>query len=84
SPLEAIWESAVNETCMISCIEKIKDEPQIKNTDLALYIAKKNGANWSDSSLKRFGNSLKQWATWLSLREPEKDIPKPPGRRVQV
>ncbi|WKV52752.1 restriction endonuclease [Dickeya fangzhongdai] len=82
SPLEAIWENAHNEKCMQTCIEKINDEPKIDNISLASYIAKKHGANWSDSSLKRFGNSLKQWSTWLNAREPSSDIPTPPGRRV--
>ncbi|ENC9557178.1 restriction endonuclease [Aeromonas hydrophila] len=81
SPLEAIWENANKEKCMISCIEKIKENPMVNNITLAEYIAKKHGANWAESSLKRCGNSLKQWSIWLSSRKIDGDIPPPPGRK---
>ncbi|EPL8477525.1 hypothetical protein QDZ86_005484, partial [Pluralibacter gergoviae] len=84
SPLEAIWVNASNEISMKTCIEKINSEPNINNISLASYIAKKHGANWSDSSLKRFGNSLKQWSNWLNSRESGDAIPTPPGRRAQA
>jgi len=81
STIECIWESTKKEPSMISCIEKIKSNPEIKNHELGKFIAEKNGANWGEASLRRFGNSLKQWSSWLIDRGIEEEIPEPPGRR---
>ncbi|GKW04118.1 hypothetical protein PEC301877_29310 [Pectobacterium carotovorum subsp. carotovorum] len=83
SPLEAIWECANLEESLVNCIEKMGKEPNISNVMLAQHIAEKYGASWSNASLKRCGNSLKQWSSWLISRGSKSEIPYPAGKRVQ-
>ncbi|WP_374930519.1 restriction endonuclease [Serratia marcescens] len=83
SPLEAIWSHASKEKCLISCIGKIKKEPKISNIMLAKYISNEYDVNWNDASLKRCGNSLKQWSNWIIARGDKSDIPYPLGKRAK-
>jgi hypothetical protein len=47
---------------------------------LGEYISIEYKNKWTTSSMRRNGNSLKQWSTWIKEGIAKFQIPVPPGR----
>ena len=81
---EAIWAAAKNESSLLRCIEITQDDPDITAKDLAGIISDDYSLNWSDGSIIRNGNILKQWSTWIKEGMDLHGIPSPPGRPIKA
>lgn len=78
--LEAIWSLAKNDASLARCVEILNQHPDISHKNLAEKISHENMLDWSDGSLIRNGNILKQWSTWIKDGIDKSSIPFPPGR----
>ena len=76
---EALWSFTKTEPSIIKCLEIIRSNPTITNKDLGKYISDEFSVRWSESSAKRFGNSLMQWSKWVRDGIDNSCIPPLPG-----
>ncbi|MEN2752565.1 restriction endonuclease [Psychrobacter sp. FBL11] len=74
---EALWAAAKNEKSIQQCIALLKDEPQINSKTLAKFISDEYMLNWSDGSIIRNGNILKQWSLWVIEGIESSNVPDP-------
>jgi hypothetical protein len=83
SALEILWVAASKDKTLQKAKKFLKDNPLSSGRDLGKYLNDDFERNWSDSSIDRIGNSLRQWAHWLILGETSKGIPDPLGARYK-
>jgi len=81
SSIELVWEEANKEESLIIVKEILKNKPLTTPERIGEILSKHFKREWTESSWKRVGNSLRQWSTWLlaPLRN-DSTIPIPPGR----
>ncbi|WP_136679558.1 restriction endonuclease [Neptunomonas sp. XY-337] len=77
---ESIWTSTKNEQSMIKCIEKLSEEKLSSGTDYGKFISDEFNLDWSEGTMLRGGNSLKQWSAWIKEGIEQSKIPPLPGR----
>ena len=80
SSLEILWNATRNEQNVQLVIDYLKEHPTADGEDVGNYINQEFKRNWSDSSKKRIGNSLRQWASWVLMGMHQGKIPEPLGR----
>ena len=81
SPLEILWAASKNDGTLQKAKIFLKNNPSSSGRDLGRYLNKEFERAWSDSSIERIGNSLRQWAHWLILGDTSTGIPDPLGAR---
>ena len=81
---EAVWSLARNELVLAECINEIRKQPEISGTELGAFISKVYQLNWTAASMKRTGNSLKQWSSWIIEGVDKGSIPAAPGRKTKI
>lgn len=83
SSKKLIWEEAGKEES-IEVVKTILDQyPSSSPEQIGKYVAEKFSRDWKPASWKRVGNSLRQWAVWLSTPLGiDGAIPSPPGRKI--
>lgn len=74
---EALWAAAKNEKSIQQCIALLKEQPQISSKKIAKFISDEYMLNWSDGSILRNGNILKQWSVWVIEGIEASNIPEP-------
>jgi hypothetical protein len=82
-PLEILWKAANDDKTLQKAKNFLKKNPAGSGRELGIFLNKDFERNWSDASIDRIGNSLRQWAHWLILGEASKDIPDPLGARYK-
>ena len=80
SSIELIWEAAIREQSVQSVVKYLRKHPTADGESVGRFVMQKFNRAWSDSSVKRVGNSLYQWASWVMKGMREEKIPEPPGR----
>lgn len=65
STLERLYLAAKKQTALVRAAGLLREAENITGPELAKQLAKDSNENWSESSLKRIGNSVKRWATWI-------------------
>jgi hypothetical protein len=83
SPLEILWVAALNEKTLKIAKRFMQENPSSSGRDLGKMLNKEFERNWSDTSIERIGNSLRQWAHWLILGDVSDSIPDPLGARYK-
>lgn len=83
SPLEILWKAANKDKTLQKARDFMKTNPFANGRELGIFLKKDFERNWSDASIDRIGNSLRQWAHWIILGETSKDIPDPLGARYK-
>jgi len=83
SPLEILWAAASDDKTLQKAKFFLQENPLSTGRDLGRLVNRDFERNWSDSSIERIGNSLRQWAHWLLLGGTCKDIPYPLGARYK-
>lgn len=77
---EAVWSSAKSEPLVVKCIEKMNQDSGITGSELGKFVAAQYNMRWTPASMKRNGNSLRQWSGWVKEGMVTSPIPLPPGR----
>ena len=80
SSLEIIWNAASSEKTIQLVIDYLKEHPTVEGKTVGGFVKQELECNWSASSEKRVGNSLRQWALWIMKGMRDEKIPTPPGR----
>ncbi len=80
SSLEIVWDAACREKTIQLVIDYLKEHPTADSKVVGNYVNQEFKRNWSVSSEKRIGNSLRQWASWVLRGKQQGQIPEPPGR----
>ncbi|WP_338628801.1 ATP-binding protein [Yersinia intermedia] len=62
---EAIWTSVKNEPVISYCMDLINSNPRITAQELGQAVSDFHSLNWKAGSIRRNGNALKQWTTWV-------------------
>lgn len=83
SPLEILWQAANDDKTLKQARDFLKLYPSASGRELGIFLKNDLKRNWSDASIARVGNSLRQWSRWLILGEKSKDIPEPLGARYK-
>lgn len=65
STLERLYLAAKKQAALVQAAGLLREAENINGPELARHLAKDTNENWSESSLKRIGNSVKRWATWI-------------------
>lgn len=65
STLERLYIAAKKQAALVRAAGLLRETENTTGPELARHLAKDNKENWSESSLKRIGNSVKRWATWI-------------------
>lgn len=84
SALEMLWAAAITDKTLLKAKKILLENPTGSGNELGRILNRDFQRNWSESSITRIGNSLRQWAHWLILGDntPNK-IPSPLGARNQ-
>ena len=80
SSLEIVWDAACREGTIQLIIDYLKEHPTADSKVVGNYVNQEFKRNWSVSSEKRIGNSLRQWASWVLIGMSQERIPEPLGR----
>ncbi len=80
STLEIVWDAACRETAIQLVINYLEEHPTADGKTVGNYVNQKFKRDWSASSEKRIGNSLRQWGSWVLRGKQQGRIPEPPGR----
>ena len=80
SSIEIVWEAACNEKTIKSVVAFLKENPTVDRKAIGKYVDSTFKRNWSEGSVLRIGNALRQWGVWILTGSQQKQIPKPPGR----
>lgn len=83
SPLEILWAAALDDKTLQKAKKFLQENPLGNGRDLGKFLNKEFERNWSDGSIERTGNSIRQWAHWLLLGDTSGDIPDPLGARYK-
>ena len=67
SPLEIFWKAAKNDKTLQKAKKFLRENPSSSGRELGRLLNQDFERNWSESSIERIGNSLRQWAHWLIL-----------------
>ena len=79
--IENIFHSAEKEESVIFFITELKINPNRSPLAIAEELARKYHREWKTASLRRIGNALKIWASWIIQSRCSNQILPPPGRR---
>lgn len=79
---EVVWNAALNDPIIQKSVEFLRKHQLATGYALADSINDEFQRNWSSSSKKRIGNSLRQWARWLIAGIDSGTIPAAFGRRT--
>lgn len=74
---EAVWAAAKNEQSIQKCIALLKEDPQVNFKIIAERMSYEYKLNWSDASIMRNGNILKQWSLWVIEGIEGSNVPEP-------
>lgn len=74
---EAVWAAAKNEQSIQKCIALLKEDPQVNFKTIAERMSNDYKLNWSDASIMRNGNILKQWSLWVIEGIEGSNVPEP-------
>jgi hypothetical protein len=83
SPLEILWKAANEDKTLQKARGFLKKNPAASGRDLGTFLNRDFERNWSDTSIDRIGNSLRQWAHWIIIGETSSNIPEPLGARYK-
>jgi len=78
---ENVWNYTKKNKTLQDIICFIKENPTVTPTNIGVFLGKQHKRKWTESTQKRIGNSLRQWAKWVIDGEFTSSVPKPPGRR---
>lgn len=78
--VESVWTFAKNEPALVTCINIMEKNKFISAKGLGKKISELYNLNWTEASMQRNGNALRQWATWIHDGIKNSLIPLPPGR----
>jgi hypothetical protein len=84
SALDIVWKAALADKALKVAKAYLEKNPTSRGKNLGDYLNKKFERNWSNASVLRTGNSLRQWARWLLMGENTQKIPKPLGERARA
>ena len=65
SPLSRLHEAARKQSSLVEAVRFLRVDRSVSGPILAKHLASHFGEDWSEGSLKRTGNALKRWASWL-------------------
>lgn len=77
---ETVWGIAKNEKSIVKCLEILNLDSNVKGIDLGNQINVFFDLNWTQASMRRSGNALRQWSMWILEGIKKSDVPTPPGR----
>ena len=80
STLEIIWDAACREEAIQLVIDYLEKHPTADGRTVGNYVSQEFKRDWSVSSEKRIGNSLRQWGLWVLTGKQQGRIPEPLGR----
>ena len=81
SSLEIVWDAACREKTIHLVINNyLKRHPTADGKTVGNCVNQEFKRDWSVSSEKRIGNSLRQWGLWVLTGRQQERIPEPPGR----
>ena len=81
---KAIWDEATREESINLVIKILHKTPDTSVINIGQKVAENFNKDWTETSCKRIGRGLKQWANWLDSQNGSKTIPPPPGRGKQI
>jgi hypothetical protein len=82
--VELVWRECKKEDSLALVIEKLKLKPLLSPEQIGSIVSMHFGREWKESSWKRVGNGLRQWASWLLTPQNKNgNIPTPPGRTTE-
>lgn len=80
-PTEAVWKKAQQEETLGLVVVSLREQPNTSAQEVGKLVGEYFSRDWKPASLKRVGNSLKQWAGWtMAPMNKDGTIPAPPGR----
>ncbi|MFZ1754072.1 MAG: hypothetical protein WAU10_10020, partial [Caldilineaceae bacterium] len=77
----SVYNAAKKEPVLELVVDFLTNNPTASGTDVGAFVAKEYEREWTEASLQRIGNSLKQWGRWLLLGKDSEAIPRPLGQR---
>ena len=80
STLEIVWDAACQEKAIRLVIDYLGKHPTADGRAVGNYVNNQFKRDWSISSEKRIGNSLRQWGLWVLIGKRQGRIPEPLGR----
>ena len=80
STLEIVWDAACREVAIQLVIDYLEKHPTADGKTVGNYVSQEFKRDWSVSSEKRIGNSLRQWGLWVLIGKRQGRIPEPLGR----
>jgi hypothetical protein len=83
TPLEAVWRKAKDEDTLKEVIGFLQTKPTASSVSIGKAVADSYDRDWTPATLRRTGNSLRQWASWIILGTQRGEIPPPPGQAPQ-
>lgn len=81
TPVEIVWNAALKDIVLQKVTEYLRKNPLVKGTAVGEFVRNEYQRKWSVASVKRVGNSLRQWAQWLLIGTHKNTIPEPLGRK---
>ncbi len=78
--LQAVWIKSKEEETLHDVLNFLQAKPSASAVAIGQAVAHAHNRSWTLSTLRRTGNSLRQWAGWLMQGTPNGEIPTPPGQ----
>lgn len=80
SSLQAIWTKSNDEETLREVLDFLRTKPSASGIAVGQAVAQAYNRSWTSATLRRTGNSLRQWANWLLQGTHGRAIPTPPGQ----
>jgi hypothetical protein len=80
SSLQAVWNKAHEDHALSQIVQLLRENPSIGHDRMAQAMAKTYEREWTSATIKRIGNSLRHWATWVLLGEQGEQVPAPSSK----
>ena len=76
-----VWNAAQKSSVLQKVVEYLRKKPSANGYDVGEFVCNEYKRDWSVASVRRIGNSLRQWAHWLMQGINKNTIPEPLGRK---
>lgn len=80
SSLQAVWTKSNDEETLREVLDFLRTKPSASGVAVGQAVAQAYNRSWTPATLRRSGNSLRQWASWLLQGTHGRVIPTPPGQ----
>ena len=81
---EIVWKAAFEDKALSVARAFLKSKPLASGKELGEFLNNRFERNWAGASIRRTGNSIRQWARWLLMTEKLGKVSNPPGRRPKA